>query len=69
MTSALVFFGDFSKAVSEKSSGILWGVSGDGSVWELSGIYAYFAYSLSYITNFFFFRFGFSRKMQFSPCK
>ena len=47
MTGALVFFGEFSKAVSEKSCGVLWGVSGDGSVWELSGIYAYFACSLS----------------------
>ncbi|RGB42250.1 hypothetical protein C1646_810091 [Rhizophagus diaphanus] len=47
MTDALVFYGNIFKESLGKSRGVLWGVSGDGSVWELSGIYAYFACSLS----------------------
>jgi hypothetical protein len=47
MADALVFYGNIFEGVLGKSRGVLWGVSGDGSVWELSGIYAYFACSLS----------------------
>jgi hypothetical protein len=46
----ILFFGNFFKAVSEKPCEVVWGVSGDGTVWELelkSGIYTYFACSLS----------------------
>jgi hypothetical protein len=45
MTDMLWFFGSFFSAISEKP--VPWGNSLDGTVWELSGIYAYFACSLS----------------------
>ncbi|CAI2190820.1 14849_t:CDS:1, partial [Funneliformis geosporum] len=48
MTEKLWFFGNFFNAASEKpEKQVPWGVSLDGTVWELSGIYAYFACSLS----------------------
>jgi hypothetical protein len=35
MVDALMFWGEFSKAVLENSHGVLWGVAGDGSVFLL----------------------------------
>lgn len=45
MTKMLWFFRNFFNPISEKP--VPWGVLLDGTVWELSGIYAYFACSLS----------------------
>ncbi|CAB4423843.1 unnamed protein product [Rhizophagus irregularis] len=38
MADALVFYGNIFEGVLGKSRGVLWGVSGDGSVWELSDL-------------------------------
>uniref|UniRef100_U9SGV4 Uncharacterized protein n=1 Tax=Rhizophagus irregularis (strain DAOM 181602 / DAOM 197198 / MUCL 43194) TaxID=747089 RepID=U9SGV4_RHIID len=38
MADALVFYGNIFEGVLGKSHGVLWGVSGDGSVWKLSDL-------------------------------